>query len=53
MVSIPGINYANPNVFSEGEVVSSGVSIASADRIQCILGLNFLEMQRFRYKRVF
>ena len=36
--NIPGIAYANPGVFSEGTVVSSGLSIPSNQRILCIVG---------------
>jgi len=38
MVSIKGVNFANPGVFSEGSVVSSGVSIPSNNRVLCVLG---------------
>jgi len=38
MVNIKGISYANPGVFSEGEIVSSGVSIPSNNRVLCIVG---------------
>lgn len=38
MVNIKGIPYANPGVFSEGEVISSGVSIPANNRVLCIVG---------------
>lgn len=38
MVSIPGVPYANPNVFSEGEVISTGLSIPSNNRVLCVVG---------------
>ncbi len=37
-VNIPGVPYANPGAFSEGEVISTGASIPSNNRILCILG---------------
>ena len=38
MISIPGISYANPGVFSEGEIISSGVSVPANNRVLCLLG---------------
>ena len=38
MVSIPGVPYANPGTYAEGQVVSNGVSVPSNNRILCVLG---------------
>jgi len=38
MINIPGVPYANPGVFSEGEVVSTGVSIPANNRVLCVVG---------------
>ena len=38
MISIPGVAYANPGVFSEGEVLTTGLSIPANQRVLCIVG---------------
>ena len=37
-VNIPGVDKANPNVFAEGEVVSTGFSVPGNNRLLCVIG---------------
>ena len=38
MIDVPSVPYANPDVFAEGEVVSTGLSVPANNRVLCVMG---------------
>ena len=38
MINIPGVSYALPGAYAEGEIISSGLSIPANQRVLCIMG---------------